>query len=129
MSDTLYECYHEVNDVNCATNKCLMNVLDSASCEFKGVDWSCNKMRCDTDEDFWLDPQVVQYEIEDPNVTCPGGTVEWEPWYVIWWGCVGCEPDVGYVSCITTASNCPGIPEFPVEIGIKKVCGCDYDCD
>lgn len=128
MSDTLYECYHEANDVNCATNKCLMNVLSSASCEWKGYDWPCSKMHCDADEDFWGDPQVVQYviDINDPNVTCPGGPVEFELWYEFWWGCEICWPEWGDVACVTTASNCSGIPKDPVPVGIKKVCGgCD----
>jgi hypothetical protein len=85
-------------------------------------------MHCDADEDFWENPQVVQYEIEDPNVTCPGGNqyLSREQWYEIWWGCTLCIPQWGDVACVTTASNCSGTPTDPVKVGIKKVCGKCY---
>ena len=98
---------------------------DTASCWWKGADWPCNKVKCDTKEDFWEDDEVIQYVIENEYVTCPGGVVEYEPLYVLWQGCELCVPHWGLVSCMTTLSNCPGEPKRPVGIGIKKVCGCD----
>ena len=124
IDDTAYECHHVGDDDECLSNKCLMNVMTTATCDGY-PEWPCEKSDCHALPDFWEDPMLVQYVIEDVN-NCSSRS-GWELWHDIWAGCETCTVINWFpIRCKTTASSCEGEPISPATFGRKLVCG---DCD
>lgn len=128
ISETLWECHHWVNDPEgtpCSTIECIENVMDTASCSHKDANWPCNKSRCDTLTVSPWEPEIVQTIHRSP---CPGGTLYWELWKKIYWGC-GCDvclPEITDKAC--ALGSCLRNPtERVYRRGSKKACGiCGY---
>lgn len=126
VSDTVYECGHRPGDTECATNWCIKNVLNSATCDHKGDDWPCTKSNCNTSTVSPHEDEITQYEIAylGPG-SCPGGTVNFVPWKTLYYGCTTCSSFTWKISCET--SSCSGSIEYTFERGDKKECGgCGY---
>jgi len=128
----LIECGHgpyDPNGTSCLTDLCIWNELASASCSYKGPDWPCNKSRCDTMTVFPWEPEITQIVLDSP---CPGGTVNWEVWKRIYWGCgyTTCLPVRYRKACETNSCVYNPIEESLDHIGSKRECGtCGYICD
>jgi len=123
-SDTIYECGHSPDDpigTPCATNWCIKNVLNSATCNYKGADWPCLNTNCDTAIDLGALGEVFQRAF---YADCPGGYVTRDPEWILWSGCIGCGMH-GYDSSYKVGSCSETNPQGPGQWrGYKYKCGC-----
>ena len=128
VSDIIYECHHWATDPNgtpCSTIECIKNVMNTATCDYKGDDWPCRKSRCDTTLVDPLDPpgEIIQTIHDSP---CTGGTVDWETWKELHYGCTeGCWLQAYTKSCEVFWCADNPIPGRGGPRGSKKKCGCD----
>jgi len=126
VSDTLFECGHYAgapSGIPCSTDWCIINVLNSAGCDYKGPDWPCKKSKCNTTAVLPYEDEITQYVIRPSN--CPGGTVDWTTWRVLYYGCYSCGWTTYQKSCETF--GCPGSVDYSLGRGVKKQCGgCVY---
>jgi len=124
VSEVLWECYHGKDDPNgtpCLRITCIQNVLNSATCDYKGPDWTCPKSRCDTTWVFPLQGEIIQTIHDSP---CTGGTVNRQIWKSLYYGCTGCNLQPWQKSCeVFWCANNP-IPDLGGPRGDKKKCGC-----
>ena len=131
VSETMWECHHWESDPNgtpCSTVECIENVLNSATCDYKGDDWPCKRSNCDTTlaDGIPAPGEVIQTIHDSP---CTGGTVDWELWYEHYYGCIGCWIGGTLKSCEVFWCEDDPIPGRGGPRGLKKECGCDYECD
>ena len=127
VNETLWECHHWDSDPNgypCSTVECIQNVLSTASCDYKGDNWPCKKVRCNTNYVLPFQGNVMQTIHSSP---CPGGIVDW----VIVWDqfymdldCSSCIPQPpGHKACeVGGCANNP-IPGRGGPRGFKLECG------
>ena len=128
VSGASYECGHREGDTECATNWCIKNLLNSATCDHKGWDWPCFKLRCNTTLVSPQEDEVTQYEIVYlGSGSCPGGTVNFVNWKTLHHGCSRCETINLNIACEISSSDCTGETEYTYGRGKKKKCGgCGY---
>jgi len=127
LNETLWECSHWEDDPDgapCSTIECILNLMYTASCSYKGSDWPCDKSRCDTLTVSPWEPEQIQIIHVSP---CPGGIVFWEDWkeMEIYWGCATCILHLYQKACET--NNCFFNPFQNYERGSRNECGtCGY---
>jgi len=123
FSDTIYECHHWYDDPNgtpCSTIECIKNVMDTATCDYKGDDWPCGKSRCDTTLVDGLPCEVMQTVHDSP---CTGGYVDWVTWKKLYYGCTHCYAMHWRKSCEVFWCEDDPIEGRGGPRGYKKKCG------
>ena len=125
ISETLFECGHHVGDPNgtpCASNWCIRTYLNTATCDYKGPDWPCVGLQCDTDLVWPLLPEYIQEEVNGPCLGVPGN-VNWQTWMWTHMGCDFCAHLPHNKACETF--GCIGPAERVYLRANKMECGCD----
>jgi hypothetical protein len=126
VSDTMFECGHYPDAPEgsaCAPNWCIVNSLDSALCDYKGDDWPCPGLHCDTDAVFPPVPADVQLKVNGMCLRSPPGVVHRELWVPGYVGCEFCLRNNFGKACETW--GCPGPVIETGGMGFKTECGCD----
>jgi hypothetical protein len=128
ITDTQYECGHDEDSTNCEAFYCIKNVLNTATCDYFGEDWPCQKRNCDTANDGSL-PAVVQttYNLADPFYPCPtgGDPIVFTPWVTYYHGCASsCWANSIDKACAIESCDTSDPMDDPSFIGQKYKCGC-----
>ena len=120
-----YECGHEESSTNCDTSYCMKNVLDTATCDFHGEPWPCDKRNCDTAPDGDLHA-VEQTEYLLTGI-CPTGGDPVVPthWVTYYHGCGGsCWANTFNAACQIDTCDTSSPMGDPAYLGQKYKCGC-----
>jgi len=102
INATVDECEHTPQDIYCQINGCIEDVLDTATCDYKGDNWPCGKSKCHTVPVTPHLPAIIQY-VRIPS-DCPGGgLINYIPWITTYWGtCTSCGVQQAYwIACQT----------------------------
>jgi hypothetical protein len=125
VSENLFECGHYTDTPEgapCATDWCIRNYMDTATCDYHGPDWPNPTKRCDTCLVYPLEPDLIQERVDTP---CPGPpqNVHWTTDMITYWGCDdACIANEWRNACETF--GCPGEASRSYERGLKMKCGC-----
>jgi hypothetical protein len=103
VSDTIYECLHDVNDPDgtpCSTSQFIQDVINTWTCDnypTRTCPPQCNVK-------VGTGPEVYQYVYDG---ACPGGYVHMTDWHTIYVGCTDCQPELPpwRVACTTSATT------------------------
>lgn len=119
LSDTAYECGHYEDSTTCASDFCIIDVLDTVTCDYH-PDSPCPS-NCKV-EAVTGQPAEWQHKIilNEPNCLTGGDPVHYEDWHKIYSGCVTCSTIIWQNSCETF--GCPGTEEYSAPRGDKMAC-------
>ncbi len=119
ISDTTYECGHYASSTNCASDWCIIDVLDTVTCDYH-PDSPCPSY-CKV-EAVVGQPAVLQRKVIMDSPTCltGGEPVQYEDWHTTYQGCGTCSIQTWRTSCETF--GCPGTEEYTAPRGNKMTC-------
>jgi hypothetical protein len=120
ISDTAYECGHYESSTTCASDFCIIEVLDTATCDYHPN--STCPSKCNV-EAVVGQPAVLQRKVNLNSPICMTGgqPVQYHVWHQIYYGCGTCSAEPPWRTACETF-GCPGEVEYSVPRGAKTAC-------
>jgi hypothetical protein len=122
INDTAFECGHYEWSTTCASNWCIIDVLDTATCDFHPDSQCPSKCAVEVAPGEPPPPAVWQYQVilNSPICMTGGEPVEYHDWNTIYFGCETCSTETYKTACETF--GCPGNIVDSARRGTKMIC-------
>lgn len=119
ISDTAFECGHYIDSTTCASDWCIIDELNTATCDYH-PDSTCPS-NCKVNA-VPGQPAVLQSKVDlnFPNCLTGGEPVQYEEWHKTYQGCGTCSIGNWQTSCETF--GCPGPIVATYPRGSKMEC-------
>ena len=116
LQDTVFECGHTEYDTHCQSDWCIIDVMDTATCDYNPNTNCPSKCTAETASG----PEVMQYKVTSSGCLTGGDPVQFGTWQIQYYGCPTCAPHFHETACETF--GCPGTIIDTAPRGVKKAC-------